>query len=124
MIVALSGSRSLADQPEQVWAGFLDGMRLLGGLYGAPTLYLHGDAPGVDRILAERLAAHGKPVEAMPADWEGEGKAAGFNRNQRMVDRADAVCAVWNGQSNGTRDALKRARNGGKAAVVTTIGGE
>ena len=35
-----------------------------------------------------------------------------------MIDEADALVAVWDGESAGTRDAIKRARVKGIRVVV------
>ena len=60
----------------------LDGLRAEMGDFTVVA----GGAPGADR-LAERWARErGLPVEVHRANWDEEGKAAGFNRNRRMLD--------------------------------------
>ena len=34
---------------------------------------------------------------------------AGYNRNQRMAEYADALIAIWDGKSTGTADMIARA---------------
>ena len=66
-----------------------------------------GGAKGVD-TLAERWADNrGYEKVIMPADWEKEGKSAGFKRNARMhqfIAEKDhkLVVAFWDGVSKGT----------------------
>lgn len=46
---------------------------------------------------------HDIPVKKFPADWGGLGKRAGYLRNEQMADYADALIAVWDGKSKGTK---------------------
>lgn len=61
-----------------------------------------GGAQGVD-FLAE-LYAKKKTLKftEFKADWNAFGKQAGFKRNVEMADYADALIAIWDGQSKGT----------------------
>ena len=66
------------------------------------TEVVSGRAKGVDK-LGERWADHNKiPVKPFPADWDKHGKAAGLIRNEEMARYADALVAVWDGESRGT----------------------
>lgn len=44
-----------------------------------------------------------------PAFWS-VGKHAGMRRNGTIVDIADAVVAVWDGHSSGTKDTIDKAK--------------
>lgn len=69
-----------------------------------------GTARGAD-TLGERYAQErGYAVEQYPADWQREGKAAGFIRNAQMASVADALIAFWDGQSRGTAHMIELAR--------------
>jgi len=74
---------------------------------------IEGECRGADTL--GRLAAKALkiPVDPFPADWRGEGKAAGPLRNQRMLDVAQPteVWAFHDGlpESKGTRDMVNRA---------------
>lgn len=48
------------------------------------------------------------PVEFYSADWKAHGRGAGIVRNQKMADAADALIALWDGYSKGTRDMIER----------------
>jgi hypothetical protein len=74
-----------------------------------PSVVLCGMARGVDMWGRAWAHGHGVPVEEYPADWNIHGKAAGPIRNQEMAENADALIAVWDGESRGTRDMIKRA---------------
>lgn len=71
---------------------------------------ISGTARGAD-TLGERYAQErGYSIEQYPADWEHEGKAAGFIRNAQMASVADALIAFWDGQSRGTAHMIELAR--------------
>jgi len=74
------------------------------------TTVLSGMAPGADTHGAKMARENGFAIEEYPADWKAHGKAAGPIRNQQMVDRADALIAVWDGKSAGTSDVIARAK--------------
>jgi len=67
------------------------------------TEVVSGGASGVD-ALGERYAhENGIPLKVFPADWAKHGNAAGPLRNKEMAIYADALIALWDGQSKGTR---------------------
>lgn len=68
---------------------------------------LHGGARGVDRIAGQYAATRNYPVTEFPADWEKYGRSAGPIRNREMVNQADALLAIWDGASPGTRNMIK-----------------
>ena len=77
-----------------------------------------GGARGVDRLGWEWAVAHRKPVRSFIPDWDGKGKGAGFARNQEMADYADALIAVWDGVSRGTKDMIDRAQKKGLKVYI------
>ena len=80
--------------------------------------FIHGDAPGADRIAAKVARSFGWEVRAFPADWQTHGKRAGILRNLRMLDeRPDLVVAFTNG-SRGTQHTIDEARRRGIPVVV------
>lgn len=62
-----------------------------------------GLVKGVDLLGADWAVTNKKTVQYFPANWKKHGKAAGYIRNVEMADVADALIAVWNGQSRGTK---------------------
>ena len=70
-----------------------------------------GYARGVDMIGLRWAKATGTPYKVFPAQWidrDGERNwNAGFERNERMADYADALIAVWDGVSGGTKHMMQ-----------------
>jgi hypothetical protein len=120
-VIVVTGSRSLTDEDtvEEAFAHVLERVEQRGGLLDQPCLLLHGGAGGVDRIVGDLISdslGEGQSdhlLEVVQPDWGRHGKAAGFIRNGEMVQRAadtgGAVIAIWDGQSKGTYDTIKRA---------------
>lgn len=85
---------------------------------------IHGHCPrGADRIADEVCTGAtvlGEPVivERHPAEWDTHGKAAGFIRNQQMVDLGADVCLAFiKGGSKGATDCANRAESAGIPTV-------
>lgn len=79
---------------------------------------MSGGAPGADS-LGERFADDyeiGKQI--FKPDWNKYGKAAGFIRNQTIVDNCDMVLAFWDGESRGTADTIAKAKKAKKPTFI------
>lgn len=101
MKTIIAGSRGITEYGIVALAVALSGFKV--------TEVVSGTARGVD-LLGERWAAlNGVPVAKFPADWDGFGKQAGFVRNTFMAEYADALVAVWDGKSAGTKSMIHLA---------------
>ena len=128
MKVIVAGSRSVDDYRLVKLAIEMMGLEI--------TEIVSGTARGVDS-LAEVWANKQKPpipVKPFPADWNDvEGKPkhlvrkgrygkyyllAGFERNEKMAKYADALIAIWDGESGGTKDMIDRANNHGLKVFI------
>lgn len=69
-----------------------------------------GGARGVDALGEVYAQDNGKAVKRFPADWSKYGRSAGAIRNKQMADYADALIAVWDGKSKGTKNMINTAR--------------
>ncbi len=67
-----------------------------------PAVVISGDAAGVDTLAARWAEAKGIKVEHYPAEWDRYGRRAGFIRNSRMADVAEALLLIWDGKSPGS----------------------
>jgi hypothetical protein len=74
------------------------------------TEVVSGTARGIDRTGELWAEWKGVPVARFPANWEKNGKAAGYLRNDAMARYADALVAVWDGKSKGTKHMIDLAR--------------
>lgn len=108
--VLVCGSRSITDRSAVAYA-----------MHNAPLSYaeiLHGGARGVD-LSADWIAKNSNiPVRIFLPDWQEHGKAAGIIRNREMVEEADAVIAVWDGKSRGTKYTIDYAKEQGKPVYI------
>lgn len=87
------------------------------------TEVVSGKARGID-TLGERWAeANNIPVAPFPADWNLNGKAAGPIRNTAMSNYAEALVAIWDGQSRGTKDMIDKATAKGLCVFVWPASG-
>lgn len=68
-----------------------------------------GGARGVDRMGELWAQYHGIPIDYYPADWKRYGNSAGPKRNVDMANNADALIAVWDNISWGTRHMINQA---------------
>ena len=86
-----------------------------------PTM-VHGACPdGVDACAAQLARTHNLKVEEHPADWSEHERAAGPIRNQQMVDSSDALVAIWDGKSRGTKDIIQKAIKAGLEVHIHQI---
>jgi len=85
------------------------------------TVVISGAARGADRLGELWAECCNIPVEKFPADWNTYGKGAGHRRNREMADNADALIALWDGVSPGTKGMIDIAtRKGLKVFVYRT----
>lgn len=105
MKTIIAGSRGVTEYGIVALAVALSGFEV--------TEVVSGRARGVD-LLGELWAAlNGVPCThfaVTPAMWAIEGKRAGHNRNHRMAQYGDALVAVWDGRSAGTKSMIGIAR--------------
>jgi len=82
------------------------------------TTVISGTARGVDRFGEKYASLNGLDVEKYPADWDTYGKSAGYRRNELMATKADALIAVWDGESKGTKHMIDIAKKNGLSVFV------
>lgn len=77
-----------------------------------------GEAKGID-ILGKRYAEeNGIPTKSFPADWNTHGRAAGPIRNKQMAEYGEALIAIWDGKSKGTKNMINVATSLGLRVYV------
>lgn len=116
MKVAIVGSRGILD-PNLVEQCIKDGP------FDDIDLIISGGADGVDtsaEMVAQRLDIDMKIIEPDYSDWSGNEHPA-KRRNTTIVEKSDAVIAVWDGRSNGTRDTIDKALDRGVPIYVEVV---
>lgn len=102
MRTMIAGSRSIVD-----YAVVEDAISKSGFLI---TEVVSGGARGVDTLGEEWSRRYLVPLKVFPADWEKYGKRAGPIRNVEMGNYAEALIAVWDGYSSGTKHMITIAK--------------
>lgn len=75
------------------------------------TEVVSGHANGVDKLGEQWAKENIIPLVIVPAQWEKFGKSAGYRRNIEMAEHADALIALWDGKSRGTKHMIDIAKN-------------
>lgn len=116
MKTIIAGSRHIT-KPKYI----LEAINLAGenGIYVDEIV--SGMANGPDYMGYQYALANHIPVKCFPAEWLKYGKAAGPIRNQKMAEYADALIAIWDGVSKGTRDMINRAKACGLKIFVYKV---
>ena len=114
MKTIIAGSRTIEDYATVEAAIAASGFTI--------TQVVSGCARGVDRLGEQWGYAHNALIARFPADWKRYEKRAGIIRNKEMAAYADALVAVWDGQSTGTAHMIRMARARGLQVYVYTIG--
>jgi hypothetical protein len=75
-------------------------------------VFISGDAKGGADAFIEKVCKGDpdKHVIVYPANWDEDGKSAGFIRNYKMVKISSHLVAWWDGNSPGTKHAIEQAR--------------
>lgn len=115
MKVIIAGSRSILDYKTVTQAidasGFEDEIEQV----------VSGKAEGVDRLGQLWAFDNNIEVVSFPAYWKQYGKSAGIRRNIEMGNYADALIAVWDGQSRGTKHMIDYATKKGLQVFVYKV---
>ena len=101
MKTIIAGSREITDYAV-----------LLQAIKGCPfpiTSVVSGCARGVDTLGEQYAQENNLKLYKFPADWSTYGKRAGYIRNAEMADNAEALLAVWDGNSRGTKHMINTA---------------
>lgn len=113
MKTILAGSRAITDMTPLYDAIRASGFEI--------TEVVCGEARGVDTLGRWWTQHNNIPVASFPADWNRDGRKAGFLRNLKMARYAEALIAVWDGKSVGTAHMIGAARAQGLKIYVHRI---
>lgn len=101
MKVIIAGSRSITDYELVKKAVKASGFEI--------TEVVSGAARGPDQLGERWAAENGIPVIQFIPDWGTLGKRAGYARNVDMANYAEALVAVYDGISKGTKHMIEIA---------------
>ncbi len=85
------------------------------------TEVVSGKARGVDTMGEQWAKENNIPIKEFPANWKKFGRSAGPRRNEEMGDYADALIAVWDGESKGTKHMIDYSKNKGLRVFVYNL---
>lgn len=85
------------------------------------TTVVSGGAKGVDALGEQYAEEQDLNLKIFRADWETHGRAAGPIRNRKMAENADALIAVWDGKSRGTKNMIETAQKLGLLVYVKRV---
>jgi hypothetical protein len=89
------------------------------------TEVVSGHAAGIDQIGEMWARSKGHPVTTFTPDYnDGNQRRAPLLRNTAMAKYADALIAIWDGQSRGTKHMIGEMKKLNKPYTVYIINGE
>ena len=117
MKVIIAGSRTITDYQIVKQAIAQSGFEI--------TTVVSGGARGPDQLGERYAKEHDIPIEQYIPDWTPDGKnldrSAGLKRNIEMAKNADAVVAIWDGESRGTMHMIAHAAKLGLKIFVHSL---
>ena len=117
MKLIIAGSRKTHEA-----INIINKMILGDNILSVPEEIVNGGCWGVDMAGVVWAKGSGAFVTSFFPDWTRYGKAAGPIRNEQMAKYADALLAIWDGESKGTFDMIKRADKHGLEMLIITVG--
>ncbi|MBQ4618067.1 MAG: hypothetical protein IJB27_06830 [Clostridia bacterium] len=115
MRVAVIGSREVNEDIDE---------RIRSHLPPSTSQIISGGAKGVDQA-AKRVAAElGIPFLELLPDYQTYGKRAPLVRNDAIIEKADMVLAIWDGESHGTQYVIGECLKRSKRVVYLPLKGE
>ena len=113
MKVIIAGGRTITDYSLVLSA--------LGESDFTPTEIVSGMAPGVDTLAIQYATQNNLPLIEFHADWNKYRRAAGPIRNRQMAEYGEALVAIWDGESRGTKNMIEEATKRGLKVYVKRI---
>ena len=82
---------------------------------------ISGGSSGIDTLAEQYADAHALSKYIIRPQYQIYGRFAPLKRNEIMVDMTDAVLAVWDGTSRGTKYTINYAKRVNKPVTVVVI---
>lgn len=110
--IAIVGSRSITDYQHVL--EFITAIIFTGDI----EEIISGGANGIDKVAEQIAALHDIKMTVYKPDWKQYGKCAGVIRNKTIIENADIVFAIWDGNSNGTHNSIDIAHDLNKELYI------
>ena len=91
----------------------IDGADLSRDIPKEATMLISGGAMGVDTLAEAYASEKGLPIQVIKPRYDLFGKKAPLLRNRQIVECADLVIAIWDGESTGTAYTIDYAHERG-----------
>jgi len=82
------------------------------------VVIVSGKAKGADTLGEKYATEKGFKIKEYPADWDRDGKSAGYIRNEQMAKFATHAVGFWDGKSAGTKHMIDLCE---KYGIITRI---
>ncbi len=82
---------------------------------------ISGGAEGVDRLAEQYADLHRLSKYILRPRYDLYGRAAPLKRNEQVVELADAVLVIWDGQSRGTQYTLNYSKKKNKPLTLVQV---
>jgi predicted Rossmann fold nucleotide-binding protein DprA/Smf involved in DNA uptake len=117
MKVAIVGSRSITS-----YEALSDALTNAPDDWMDDPHFVSGGADGVDSLAESYARRNDVSIDVIEPDYDdwSRGHPAKV-RNTRIVEESDAVIALWDGSSNGTRDTIDKALDRGVPVYVEVM---
>lgn len=85
------------------------------------TEVVSGMASGVDTLAIQYATENNLPLKEFHAEWNEYKRAAGPIRNREMANYGEALIAIWDGESRGTKNMIEEATKRGLKVYVKRV---
>ncbi len=99
----IAGSRSITDYDLL--------LKVIDKIDWTITEVISGHARGPDQLGEKWALENNIPVTVFHPDWYKHGRGAGYVRNAKMAEDAEALIALWDGESRGTKHMITTAHH-------------
>ncbi len=113
MKVIIAGSRTITEYTHVILAIKRSGFEV--------TQVVCGGAAGVDNNGHRWAVERNIPIKLFMPDWLKYGKSAGPKRNAQMAEYGDALIAIWDGKSRGTKNMIDEATKRNLKVYIYTV---
>ena len=122
MKIIIAGSRTITDY--QLVKEIIEKALPIINEVDEPFSFIFGGARGVDSLGEKYAKEKSIGYGTMIANWDLYGKKAGYLRNVAMANDANALIAVWDGKSKGTKHMIDIAKKKGLKVYIYKVKNE